>query len=146
MPVELHLVSRWGSEKVVPILDELRELLRKFVEAWPGDETFETLCHAIDEGNTQLWVAFEDNKPKFLVLGKMLTVDATGLARYEMRVGVGEFRAEELHRLSDIERYAAKKGAAEMQISTRPGLCRMLKGKGYYTVSETVRKDLEARP
>lgn len=145
MPVELHLVSRWGSARIVPILDELRALLRKYVEAWPGDETFETLCHSIDEGNTQLWVAFEDNKPKFLVLGKLQTVDATGQTRYEMQAGAGEFRGEELHRLADIEKYAAKRGAAEMQISTRPGLCRMLKGRGYYTVSETVRKDLEAR-
>lgn len=145
MAVELHLVSRWGSERIVPILDELRALLRKFVEAWPDDDTFETLCHAVDEGNTQLWVAFEDNTPKFLLLGKLQTVDATSHPRYEIRIGAGEFRQEEMHRLADIEKYAAKRGAAEMEIRTRPGLCRLLKQAGYRAVFETVRKPLEAR-
>lgn len=142
MTVELHLVSRWGSEKVVPILDELRALLRKFVEAWPDDDTFKTLCHAIDEGNTQLWVAFEDGKARFLLLGKLQTIEATGHQRYEIRVGTGEFRREEMHRIADIEKYAAKRGAAEMEIRTRPGLCRFLKQTGYHAVFETVRKAL----
>lgn len=143
MTVELHLVSRWGSERVVPVLYELRALLRKFVEAWPGDETLETLCQAIDEGNTQLWVAFEDKIPKFLLLGSLKSNPATGLVRYEIRTGVGEFRSEELWRIADIEKYAAKRGADEIEMTTLPGFRRVLTKYGYKPILETIRKKLK---
>lgn len=129
----------------MPILDELRELLRKFVEAWPGDVTFETLCHAIDEGNTQLWIAFEDGHPKFLLLGSLKTIEATGTVRYEIKTGVGEFRRCELHRIADIEKYAAKRGASEIEMTAIPGFRRVLAAHGYKPILETIRKPLGAR-
>lgn len=143
MTVELHLVSRWGSERVVPILEELQVLLRKFVEAWPGDVTFESLCQDINDGNTQLWIAFEDKAPKFLILGSLKTIEATGVKRYEIKIGVGEFRNSELYRIADIEKYAAKRGADEIEMTTLPGFRRVLTKYGYKPILETIRKQLK---
>lgn len=144
MTVELHLVSRWTTERVAPHIYDLRALLRKFVAAWPGDETMETLCQAIDEGGTQLWVAFEDEVPKFLLLGSLKSNPVTGLVRYEIRTGVGEFRNSELYRIADIEKYAAKRGATEVEMTALPGFRRVLTKYGYKPILETIRKPLGA--
>lgn len=143
MTVELHLISRWDTEHVKPILKELDALLRKFAGAWPSDVTFESLCHELNKGDSQLWVTFEDKVPKFLLLGSLKTIEATGVKRYEIKIGVGEFRNSELYRIADIEKYAAKRGAAEIEMTTLPGFRRVLTKYGYKPILETIRKQLK---
>ena len=140
--IELHLVSRWEPTRVMPVLDDLRGLLRQYADAWPQADSFESICRAIDDGETQLWAMFEDGTPKFVILGKLLTT-ASGFTHYEIMVGAGEFRDGEIRQLADIERYAAKRGAHAVEFTTRPGLGRLLKRHGYGQILERVRKPLE---
>lgn len=138
----LHLVSKWDLDRLEPHLDDLRGLIEKFVAAWPLEVTFESVCNDVNKGNCQLWAAFEKGRPIFIFIGMLQTLNASGRKRYEIKYAAGEMKLGELGLMEDIERYAAKRGAEEIEMTTLPGLRRVLKERGYVTALEVVKKKL----
>lgn len=134
-------MSRWSEERAAPHVVPIIALLRKFTDRWKDEETLLTILQSIDTGARELWVFFDDGKPSAVMLGRFRDTPA-GKKIYEICLFAGELRMSEWKLLGHIEKYAAKRGAVEMESLARMGFRKILAPHGYKPVLETLRKKL----
>ena len=138
---ELHNLSQWPLDKILPYIESIKGLLLKFEAKWPDDVSLELLCEEIDSGAKQLWVVFDAGEPRAVLLGSF-KVTVTGFKRYEISAYAGELRQSETGLIKHIERYARKRGAVEMEARSRLGFRRVMRRHGYKPKFEILCKPL----
>lgn len=139
----LHLLSRWPAEKVAPLVPQIIECLQKFVDRFPDDETVQNLCQQIEDGALQLWAALDGDRVETVGLTQIKTITATGKVQCLVHVAGGEGGLDIGDYLADIEKWAMKQGASEMEIIGRKGWERKFPELGYRATATVFRKKLE---
>ncbi len=131
MKTGLYLTSDWSLSRLAEYGPEITSALKKLLAEFPRDGTLESIRDDIVSGGIQLWLMFEDEAFKGVVLTDLKTVPATDHKSVRIIGLAGTDGIDLCPHVATIEAWAWENGAQDVVPVGRIGWKKPLSKVGY---------------
>jgi hypothetical protein len=141
MRLRLVLTTHLSADQMAPYWPGIIACLEKYCARYPHDESVDNIIRQCAAGRRQLWMVLDEKDEVVLApVTEIVTVDATGAARFVF-VEVGGSRAREaMPLITEMEAWARAQGCTEFDFVGRRGWERLLAPYGYRPEAVIYRK------
>jgi hypothetical protein len=131
MTQRLVLTADWTLDQLLPYSPQITASMRKLREKFPEDGTMESMAADMLSGSIQLWIMFDGEEFKGIVLTTIKVVEVTGF-RAVLVVGLaGDDGVELSPHIAAIEDWGREQGLDSCQPVGRMGWKKPLEKLGY---------------
>lgn len=143
MSQKLILTSGWPLEKLMVYSPQITSCLKKLRDKFPEDGTMESYAQDLLSGAVALWIMFDGEDFKGIVLTQVKTNEATGHRCVIVAGLAGEDGVDLSPNISSIEEWATDQGMDSIQPVGRIGWKKPLEKLGYKVDRVVYKKNLK---
>lgn len=122
-----------AKENVIRVWPGVKGLLERAMEYSTGEYGLQYLLQELIVGRFQLWFGIDEGAsvPKLKVVGVTSISTYPEKKRLRLELLAGEGLDDFLDKIDDIEQWARQFGATETEAYVRPGIAKILSGRGF---------------